>query len=387
MVFDVAQELVARGHAVRVITTAPFRRVSWGVELSHEKNVRVYRVFHWNLFFTLHSAHHALPVRLCALVWSLVNVPCAYHVAKIIRAEQPDVVHTHNLAGMSFLIPWMVRRARVAHMHTLHDVQLAIPSGRLCVGDEFAWVHRGIAARVYQWIQKKLWGSPAVVTAPSEWLAHYYHTRRFFPRSKIAVVRHNFGAPHSHARMHAVAKSHVRTEPFTILYVGQIERAKGVRMLVQIFSDAWTRGEAHDAELLLVGSGSDSATVRTLASACPVIHVVGELAHDRIASVMRASDVVAVPSLLYENSPTVVSEALCAGRPVSVSDVGGAAELVRACNGGWVVAPHEDAWRAHIHWLLHHRAVVGRTHISYTGDHAVDLFEALYRDLTQRQMI
>jgi glycosyltransferase involved in cell wall biosynthesis len=93
---------------------------------------------------------------------------------------------------------------------------------------------------------------------------------------------------------------------------------------------------------------------------------------------MRAADVVVVPSLLYENSPTVVIEALSLGRPVSVSDIGGAAELVKKFDGGWVVAPTESAWRAHLLWLSKNRdSVVQKVPLVQLPNAAAE-FEKIY---------
>ena len=47
-------------------------------------------------------------------------------------------------------------------------------------------------------------------------------------------------------------------------------------------------------------------------------------------------DVLIVPSLCYENTPTVIYEALASGTPVIASDQGGMRELVQTYRGGWL---------------------------------------------------
>ncbi|MCX6780716.1 MAG: glycosyltransferase, partial [Candidatus Magasanikbacteria bacterium] len=129
---------------------------------------------------------------------------------------------------------------------------------------------------------------------------------------------------------------------------------------------------------IIVGTGSDRIEAETIASSCSAIQLVGELDSSRVAHMMRAADIIVVPSMLYENSPSVVVEALSLGRPVSVSDVGGAAELVRESDGGWVVEPTEDAWRAHILWLFKNQKTVVQRIPLLDLPNATAEFEKLY---------
>jgi len=376
IVARLAREERALGHEVHIVTSAPFKTVQFSVHTSVEGGITIHRVFHWALFFNLHTGEHSVATRLVNLAWSLVNVGFAWRVARTLRQMRPDVVHTHNLAGTSFLIPAVLKSLRVRHIHTVHDVQLAVASGRLCAGDEFDWIHAGPLARGFQFIQRALWGSPNVVTAPSSWLLDYYKSKKFFPYSKLQLVRHYFGAPV--AARTEFPHAHISRTKFTLLFVGQIERSKGVLMLIRIFSELSSRGELADAELVVAGTGEDLKSAEILASPCPAIHVVGDMDSSRVAHMMRAADVVVVPSLLYENSPTVIVEALSLGRPVSVSDIGGAAELVKEFDGGWSVAPNEAAWKDHIRWLSNNRSsVVQKVPLVSLADSAKE-FEKLY---------
>jgi glycosyltransferase involved in cell wall biosynthesis len=55
----------------------------------------------------------------------------------------------------------------------------------------------------------------------------------------------------------------------------------------------------------------------------------GRIANERVGEVLADTDLVAVPSLWYENSPVVIQEARAAGVPVVVSGLGALAEKVR----------------------------------------------------------
>lgn len=376
IVARLAREAQVRGAQVHIITSAPWKEVQFAEHVTDEQGVFVHRIFHWSLYFNLKSADHAVLARAVNLLWSCINFMFAWRVVRILRRIKPDVVHTHNLAGTSFLIPVAIRVLNLKHIHTLHDIQLSIASGKMVVGEEYDWVNAGFLARGFQFLQQVLWGSPDVVTAPSEWLLTYYKSKKYFLYSRLQVVRHYFGTPV--AGRTDFPQAHVAREKFTLLYVGQMERAKGILMIINAFSELYSRSEMPEAELILVGSGEDLKSAEILASVCPAIRVVGEVDSSRAAHMMRAADVIVVPSLLYENSPTVVIEALSLGRPVSVSDIGGAAELVKKFDGGWFVAPTESAWRAHLLWLSKNRdSVVQKVPLVQLPNAAAE-FEKIY---------
>ncbi len=378
-----AEESAARGDVVHVITSAPFSHTGFGDALHVERGVHVHRLFHSNVYFNLYSSHHAFFLRFVSFVWTEFNFVYAFHVWKLLREIKPDVIHTHNLAGTSFLIPRVIKLLRIPHIHTVHDIQLAIPSGRLLVGEEFDFINSGALVLAFQWLQRKLWGSPRIITAPSEWLLSYYRTRKYFRGSRFQLVRHFFPPEQSLALRDSQA--HIKRPQFTLVYVGQMERAKGVIMLVQLFGALCTEGLAQNAELIFVGTGADEKIVATLAAPFKQISVLGHLHHDEVEAVIRSADVVLVPSLLYENSPTIVVEALAAGRPLVVSDVGGAAELVRATpDGGFVVEPNETAWREQLAGLLQNPQTVLQMNPQFTAPSSVLAFHELYVWLNQK---
>ncbi len=376
IVHRLANEAVMHGHDAHVITSAPWREVQFSEIETREHRVHVHRIFHWTFFFNLDSGQQPAWLRILNLSWSCKNFLFAWRVYKILRRVRPDIVHTHNLAGTSFLIPLVIKMLHIKHIHTLHDIQLAVASGRMCVGEELDWIHHGWLARAFQFWQCAIWASPAIVTAPSEWLLKFYKSRNYFPDSRLELVRHYFGAPV--AATTEFPHAHIAREKFTYLFVGQLERAKGVLMLITLFNELYSRGDLPEAELVVVGTGADHKSAELLAASCPAIHVVGDMDSSRVAHMMRVADIVVVPSLLYENSPTVVVEALALGRPVSVSDVGGAAELVKNYDGGFAVAPNEAAWREHLVWLFNHQQSVVQKIPLLQIPNAVKHFEQLY---------
>jgi glycosyltransferase involved in cell wall biosynthesis len=86
------------------------------------------------------------------------------------------------------------------------------------------------------------------------------------------------------------------------------------------------------------------------------IHFRGTFPNDRIGSVLSEIDVLAVPSLWYENTPLVVYSAQAAGCPIIASDLGGLAEVVRDGEDGMLFeAGNVTRLSAAIERLVHDR--------------------------------
>lgn len=124
-----------------------------------------------------------------------------------------------------------------------------------------------------------------------------------------------------------------------ILFLGSLERAKGVRDLVDAF--AVVRAAVPDAELVLAGSGSEEAALRSAASAAGLngaVRLVGRVPHGEVGNALRDASLLCLPSAGEPYGMAIV-EAMAAGRAVVATDRGGPAELVDRERGGRLVPP------------------------------------------------
>jgi glycosyltransferase involved in cell wall biosynthesis len=122
---------------------------------------------------------------------------------------------------------------------------------------------------------------------------------------------------------------------------------KGGEMLL----DVWRTNEdilyAHRSSLFIAGTASDTPTVhhwRNSLHHTEQVGIGGVIRPEAMPAVLRASDVVLVPSLA-EGLPNVVMEAAACGKPSFGSDVGGIPEVIRNGETG-VLLPSLDkeAW-------------------------------------------
>jgi len=113
------------------------------------------------------------------------------------------------------------------------------------------------------------------------------------------------------------------------LFVGRFEPVKGADVLVESMIRLLATGV--DARLTMCGSGSQEAALRVRASGAGVsdrIRFVSGLTGELLSGYMHACDCLVIPSR-NESIPAVFSEALQAGIPLLVTDVGDMGELAR----------------------------------------------------------
>ncbi|KKT94437.1 MAG: hypothetical protein UW91_C0001G0001, partial [Parcubacteria group bacterium GW2011_GWF2_45_11] len=116
-----------------------------------------------------------------------------------------------------------------------------------------------------------------------------------------------------------------------LLYLGQLEEYKGIRFLLEALSSLATDEYA----LTVAGGGSLFKKLREQYQSQRV-NFLGLVPHESIDGLFSHADLTVVPSLWWENSPTVIYESYAAAVPVLVSDAGGAKELVQPGQTGYI---------------------------------------------------
>jgi glycogen synthase len=166
----------------------------------------------------------------------------------------------------------------------------------------------------------------------------YSSFTRFYSDLELAP---GFEIPHTvpHGGASAGAEPKSGTGPLRLLYLGRLERRKGVQNLIR----AVTALERDDWHLTLVGGDTETAPLQTsmrdqlqlMAANDPRIEFRTSVPSTEIAPLMRAHDLLVVPSL-WECWPNVALEALSQNRPVLASPVGGLLGMVEPEKSGWL---------------------------------------------------
>jgi hypothetical protein len=164
--------------------------------------------------------------------------------------------------------------------------------------------------------------------------------RRFYGADALAppvLIR----SPYTGPAQRAGEPDHALGAPLRLLYLGRLERRKGVHNLVR----AVTGMPRDDFHLTLLGSDTHTAPLGTSMRDALTLEIAGdpriELADpidaDGVAAAIRAHDAVVIPSL-WECWPYVALEALHLNRPVLGTPVGGLVEMVEPGRSGWLAA-------------------------------------------------
>ena len=165
------------------------------------------------------------------------------------------------------------------------------------------------------------------------------------PRERIDIVPNGVDAELFHPRDRNAARSelgHPGDERRWLLYVGRLEKPKGVLDLLEAFSILSRRRD--DVRLVIVGDGSErGALARAAASELgDRVLVVGQRPLEDVPRWLAACHALVLPSWA-EGTPNVVLEALACGRRVVATSVGGTPELISGPGLGELVPPRRPA--------------------------------------------
>lgn len=223
-------------------------------------------------------------------------------LARVLRAERPDVVHLHS--AKAGLVGRLVVRGRVPTLYQPHAWSFHAAQGVVRIGalqwERWAaarWTDRIICASVAEAAEGRGAGIPGdLVVVPNG-----ADLTRFTPQDDGArqAARRRLGLP--------------LDAPLAVC-VGRICEQKAQDVLLNAWADV--HRTLPSARCVLVGEGPDRSRLEALD--VPGVAFVGQVADPR--DWYAAADVVVLPSR-YETNPLAVLEAMASGRAVVVSDV------------------------------------------------------------------
>lgn len=336
VVDSIVTGLKQQGHEV-VVIAAGRQNIAETID-----RVKVYRVKHFNLFNFLDINGQPAWKRFFWHLIDMFNDVQTWRIYKILKEEKPELVLTHNLKGLGYQLPALLRILKIKNIHTIHDMQLIHPSGLINDDPKFrlSW-----PVKLYVRFCRELFNSPAVVVFPSDYIRLIYKRHKFFPKSKIEILGNPIVAKP------VMAKS-VSSPELVLVYVGQLEQYKGIIDLIKAanrLTGEW--------QLLVAGAGQAEAEARRAAIDNPRIKFLGHLTQAELEhKIWSTADLLINPSRTPESFGMVIVEAYTHGVPVVASKIGALAELVRDGTTGWLVKPgNPDDLKRQLEFILNNR--------------------------------
>jgi glycosyltransferase involved in cell wall biosynthesis len=287
---------------------------------------------------------------------------------------EPDLVHTHNLPGLSTAVWQVARGLGLPVVHSLHDYYLFCPRTTLtdrdavpCRPSPFLCGFR--TGRLARWA-----GAVSGVIGVSQYALDLH--AELFPGAERHLIRHPLSTD-------PAATPPAAGRPRTLGYIGSLERIKGVHLLLEA-----APGLAElDIGLRLAGRGRLETEVARAAAEHENVEWAGAVLGADKQGFLAESDLGVVPSVWAEpGGPTyTVVEWLAARRPVLVSTRGGLGEVAGHFAGARPVEPTADSIVAALETLLEPGAWTGLVDSLGTvdseaeGDRWVERHLAVYR--------
>jgi glycosyltransferase involved in cell wall biosynthesis len=360
---------------VMVITTGPYFR---GVQ-QHTNAITLFRYNPLNLYNTYYAARKNAYIK---PLWHLIDLwnPHSFEVLnRIFIKEKPDVVHTHNLGGISLSAFSAIRAHGIPHIHTVHDFSFICPRATLLRSDETLCSSPSPLCKIYANAKKILAGSPDIVTAPSDFALNTHVERGFFSHSLLRMLPLGID-------VHEKPDPNKTYDTIHFLYVGRITRDKGVHILLQAFREI----DNQNIRLHIVGKGPALGFCQELAGSDKRITFHGFVSTEVLDSIYRSAHALIVPSIWFDNSPTVIYEAMSFGLPVIGSRVGGIPELIEHGNTGFLFqSGGREELRLILETLIQDPDNLRRLSWNayqgsrlYTLDNHLDQLKSLYREIS-----
>ena len=297
-------------HKTSIITTLPYFKKN-----PKDKNIYYIRSFYYYL--------NKIPKSL-RLLWhflEFLNFKKYRTIKRIIKKEKPELIITHNLTGLGKIAFIAIRKSKKRHFHILHDIQLIHPSGLIIFGEEKKI--KSFLSKVFYNFNKKIIKSPEVVISPSRWLLKIHTKLGFFDNSNKKIILNpiNFN--------NFKTKNKVDNQKFNLLFAGQIEYHKGVVFLLEAFKKINLNKDLKDKiKLNIVGKGTGLEKYKQLYQGENNIKFLGWLNKNELEKELKKTNIIIVPSICYENSPTIIYEAINFEIPILASNIGGIPEII-----------------------------------------------------------
>lgn len=231
---------------------------------------------------------------------------------KILRAEDPDIVHTHlfepSLIGLT-LAKWQGRKTVLTRHHSDAVHEIASPLKR----------------KFYLSLDSYISRKADRIIAPSRMVRDFLVEKENVPDTKVSIIPYGQTTERFDAvtpeKVEAVKAELGMTKNLALVNVSRLFHRKGHHYLFEAFAKLVKEGL--DATLYLVGDGNYRSELEQMTGEFGIADRVRFLGwRDDALTIMAAADIIVHPSLEDALSSAVI-EAIMLEKPIIASDISG----------------------------------------------------------------
>lgn len=340
--------LKERGHEVRVITPMP---------RGHEDDGR-----YPDAIFVGSSTDFRSPTHTTSQVSSTTENE---KIDSILQAEQFDVLHFHE-PWVPFLSRQLLQRSQAVNIATFHS---KIPETMMT---------RTLIKVVTPYL-KSVMKYLHVLTAVSDSGAEYAGGLTDQP---ITIIPNGIDlTKYTHTKR--PSKNHQRT----VLYIGRLEKRKGVKYLLQAFQVL--QQDNPDVKLIIAGDGPDREMLELLAEDLKLnAEFLGFVDEELKLSLLAETDLFCSPALFGESFGIVLLEAMATGAVSVAGNNSGYVDVMQGLGALSLVNPEDIAEFARRLELLLNQPALRKIWQEWAAEYVkqysypliVDQYEALYKE-------
>ncbi|MDR0978801.1 MAG: glycosyltransferase family 4 protein [Lachnospiraceae bacterium] len=304
VVHDLSKRLIKDGHDVYVVTY----KEGDAPEYENDKGVNVYRVDNYMIN----------PNNFIDWVMQL-NFNMVSKVNEIIQKEGNfDVIHAHD-----WLVAYAAKTLKNSYKTPLVSTIHATESGR----------NSGIHDEVQRYINDTEWlltYESSEVVVNSNYMKNELQRLFGLPYEKINVISNGINLTNFTGveRDYVFRRQYAADNEKIILYMGRLVYEKGIQHLISAMPKILSA--YNDTKLVIAGKGGMVEELKQQVESMGIsnkVYFTGYLNSKQVTKMYKCADVSVFPST-YEPFGIVALEAMLAGVPVVVSDIGGLNEIV-----------------------------------------------------------
>jgi glycosyltransferase involved in cell wall biosynthesis len=323
---NIVEGMARRGHEVVVFSTSD----KPGISIETVGSAKVYRAEIKNVFW--HYPRN-LPPKFVRALWHWYdrnNPRMGSVVRDVIRAEKPDIISFHNLAGISIAAWQAAFDESVPAIQVLHDLYLMCPPTTTFKNNK-ACETRCLECRYFRREHPAASSQLSAVVGVSRYILDRLTGEGYFKHIRQEVIHNTKTIPDATGPRKAAVRERV-----TFGYIGALNPPKGIEWLIEQF-----RARGHGAKLLIAGEGSEQfkAKLRMLCGNSDVEF----LGYVNSSTFYSQIDVAVVPSIWPDTFPGVAYEACAHHVPVIASGVGGLPEIISDGVNGVLCDPKNES--------------------------------------------